>query len=56
MGDKEKLDIACSLFRQAIQKNVVRVSEEETKKKWREFALRGSVQSRKTKVIGLRAF
>ncbi len=51
MSDKEKLDIACFLFRQAIQKNMVRISDDEMKKKWREFALRGSVQSRKAKVI-----
>lgn len=52
MGDKEKLDIACRFLHQAIQKNMVRVSDEEnTKEKWRALALRGSVQSRRTKVL-----
>ena len=51
MGDKEKLDIACRFLHQAIQKNMVRVSDEDTKKKWRDFALRGSVQSRRAKVL-----
>lgn len=51
MSDKEKLDIACQFLRQAIKKNMVLVSDDEHKKKWREFALRGSVQSRKAKVL-----
>lgn len=51
MSDKEKLDIACRFLHQAIQKNMVRVSDDDTKKKWRDFALRGSVQSRRAKVL-----
>jgi hypothetical protein len=51
MSDKEKLDIACRFLHQAIKKNMVLVSDDEYKKRWRDFALRGSVQSRKAKVL-----
>lgn len=47
MSDKEKLDIACTLLSIAIKK--CDSPSESAKKKWVEFGLRGSVQSRAKK-------
>lgn len=44
MSDKEKLDIACTLLSIAIKK--CDSPTDSIKKKWVEYALRGSVQSR----------
>lgn len=44
MGEKEKLDQACALLAVAIRKNCV--PAEDIKKKWVDFALRGSIQTR----------
>lgn len=46
MSDKEKLDIACKQLDKAIKNNQ---SINDFKKLWSDFALRGSVQSRKAK-------
>lgn len=44
MSDKEKLDIACSRLGQAIKDYQSMIDYQ---KKWKDFALLGSVQSRK---------
>ncbi len=48
MSDKEKLDIACSQLQKAIA-NYQSVADYQ--KKWQDFALLGSVQTRKAKLI-----
>ena len=44
MSDKEKLDIACKQLSKAIKNHEAIV---DWKKVWRDFAARGSIQSRK---------
>ena len=44
MGEKQKLDLACELLRKQIKKSAV---DEESVNKWKEMALRGSIQSRR---------
>lgn len=51
MSDKEKLNIACELLRNQIKKSVV---AENMSDRWKEYALRGSVQSRKANKILVR--
>ena len=46
MSDKEKLDLACSQLRNAIKNASLDV---DYKKKWAQFALRGSVQTQAKK-------
>ena len=48
MSDKEKLDVACNELRRAM-KNYQTACD--YKQKWQEFALRGSVQTRKARAI-----
>lgn len=52
MGEKQKLDLACELLRKQIKKSVV---AENMSDKWKEMALRGSVQSRKAKKLLVRS-
>ena len=47
MSDKEKLDVACKALQVAIKKSACPAAN--VSKKWVEFALRGSIQSRKAK-------
>ena len=48
MSEKEKLDIACTELQKAI-KNYQSIIDYQ--KKWNEFALRGSVQTRNAKLL-----
>ena len=52
MGEKQKLDLACELLRKQIKKSAI---DENTVDKWKEMALRGSVQSRKAKKLLVRS-
>lgn len=48
MGEKQKLDIAVEIARQALKKSSV---TEDVNKRWELYARRGSIQSRKAKNI-----
>ena len=51
MGEKQKLDLACELLRNQIKKSVI---AENMSDRWKQMALRGSVQSRKANKILVR--
>lgn len=51
MSDKDQLNIACELLRNQIKKSVV---AENMSDRWKQLALRGSVQSRKANKILVR--
>ena len=48
MSTSQKLDKACAEFRQALKNQQI---EKDYARLWREFALMGSVQSRKAKAL-----
>lgn len=48
MSEKEKLDLACKELKQALKNQQV---EKDYAKLWREFALKGSIQSRKARAL-----